>query len=239
MRTKQTDLAETARVATTSEIVPTTRLHELEAIIERGKQTFIEVGEALLEIRAKRLYKATHDSFEDYLAERWGMTRQRSTQLIGAAEVAKRMATRVAIPDEKTAREIRSVFREEGPDAAAEVLEQAKRATGKVSAAGVRKVKAARPRKPEPIRTKTKRGTQPGNGLRGKSVAARYVRDAMAALSLLMPEDLSDDGREEVLPLIDFIETKFLPAWSAPVIPIEIATTGLVDVEVPVEWVVA
>jgi hypothetical protein len=64
------------------------RLDELEAIIERGVQTFVEVGEALMEIRDSRLYKQTHSSFESYLRERWKMSRPRGYQLIAAAELS-------------------------------------------------------------------------------------------------------------------------------------------------------
>jgi hypothetical protein len=64
------------------------RLDELEAIIERGVQTFVEVGEALMEIRDSRLYKQTHSSFESYLRERWKMSRPRGYQLIDAAKLS-------------------------------------------------------------------------------------------------------------------------------------------------------
>ena len=40
------------------------RLQELETTIERGLQTFIEVGEALREIRDHRLYRGDHPTFE-------------------------------------------------------------------------------------------------------------------------------------------------------------------------------
>ena len=43
------------------------RLAELEAIIETGTQTFVEVGNALLEIRKRRLYREQgYKTFEDY-----------------------------------------------------------------------------------------------------------------------------------------------------------------------------
>ena len=42
------------------------RLQFLEAIIERGQQTFIEVGNALMEIRESRLYLENYPTFEDY-----------------------------------------------------------------------------------------------------------------------------------------------------------------------------
>jgi hypothetical protein len=70
------------------------RLAECEAIIERGLRTFIEVGEALREIRDAKLYAATHATFEDYCKERWGregISRARAYQLIAAAEVSKKL----------------------------------------------------------------------------------------------------------------------------------------------------
>lgn len=64
------------------------RLIELEGRIERGLHTFVDVGNALLEIRDGRLYRSTHGTFEDYCRERWGMVRQHANRLIAAAEVA-------------------------------------------------------------------------------------------------------------------------------------------------------
>jgi DNA modification methylase len=63
-------------------------LGELEAVIERGQQTFVEVGLALLEIRDGRLYQKHHDTFEDYCHKRWGWTRRIGYSYIEAAEVA-------------------------------------------------------------------------------------------------------------------------------------------------------
>ena len=66
----------------------TTRLAELEAVIERGLDTFVEVGTALAEIRDGRLYRETHATFEAYCRERWGWTRRVGYQYIEAAQVA-------------------------------------------------------------------------------------------------------------------------------------------------------
>jgi hypothetical protein len=63
------------------------RLIELERIIERGKQTFVEVGNALAEIRDSRVYRVSHRTFEDYCKERWGWSRQSAYQFITASEV--------------------------------------------------------------------------------------------------------------------------------------------------------
>lgn len=61
-------------------------LAKYEAIIERGMAEFVAVGEALLSIRNQRLYRATHNSFEAYCADKWGMSRRRADQLIGASQ---------------------------------------------------------------------------------------------------------------------------------------------------------
>lgn len=68
--------------------VETARLCELESVIERGLQTYIEVGNALMEIRDSRLYRNTHGTFEDYCLGKWGWTRMRASQLIEAAQIA-------------------------------------------------------------------------------------------------------------------------------------------------------
>ena len=62
-------------------------LTDCEATIERGLQTFVEVGTALLTIRDRRLYRAQYKTFEDYCQERWGMSRPRAYQMIDAAAV--------------------------------------------------------------------------------------------------------------------------------------------------------
>lgn len=73
----------------------TTRLAELEQVVERGLATFVDVGLALMEVRDARLYRATHATFEDYCRERWRMSRIRAHQLIGAASVTENLLTTV------------------------------------------------------------------------------------------------------------------------------------------------
>lgn len=66
------------------------RLAECEAVIERGRYAFVEVGKALLEIRKKKLYKARdYKSFEAYLSDHWKMSKPYATQMIGAAKVTE------------------------------------------------------------------------------------------------------------------------------------------------------
>lgn len=71
------------------------RLEELEGIIQRGLETFVEVGQALSEIRDGKLYKADHSTFEDYCRERWGMTRAFAYYQINAAQTVKNLSTMV------------------------------------------------------------------------------------------------------------------------------------------------
>lgn len=103
-----------------SELVET-RLAELEQTIERGLATFIEVGQALLEIRDSRLYRESHGTFEDYCRERWGFSRQRGHQLIEAAEVS----TVVDVANEAQARELAPL--KDNPDQMAEAWSEANR----------------------------------------------------------------------------------------------------------------
>lgn len=62
-------------------------LQSLETTIAKGLRVFYEVGRALAEIRDRKLYRAEHHTFEDYLEKRWGFGRSQGYQLIKATEV--------------------------------------------------------------------------------------------------------------------------------------------------------
>ena len=64
------------------------KLDELEAIIDRGRNSFYEVGLALLRIRDDRLYKEEYTTFEEYCLKKWNFTPQRGYSLMQAASVA-------------------------------------------------------------------------------------------------------------------------------------------------------
>lgn len=92
----------------------THRLDALEGVIERGKAAFVEVGEALLEIRDRRLYRESHGTFDDYCRERWDFARSTAYQFIDAARVVSAMAD-IPVPapsSERVARELAPVLRE-------------------------------------------------------------------------------------------------------------------------------
>ena len=101
------------------------RLTVLEPIIREGMASFVEVGQALLEISDKRLYRATHSTFKEYCKDRWEMSAQRAYQLCEAAEAVKALPEKSTIVDkittESQARELAKV-----PEAKrVEVLESA------------------------------------------------------------------------------------------------------------------
>src|ERR1700750_3396885 len=48
-------------------------LDQLEAIVQPGLGAYVDVGDALAEIRDRHLYRDSHPSFEAYVHERWGV----------------------------------------------------------------------------------------------------------------------------------------------------------------------
>lgn len=60
-------------------------LANLEAQVQRGIKAFWEMGEALRQIRDKRLYRQNYSSFEKYCPARWQISWRSAYQLIEAA----------------------------------------------------------------------------------------------------------------------------------------------------------
>lgn len=114
-------------------VIERARFTELESVVERGMQTFVEVGQALMEIRDERLYRETHGTFVAYCRERWGFTDRRGRQLMAAAEVG----TVVPVSNEAQARELVPLLSDE--TAVVEVWRELKAEHGdKVTAEKVR-----------------------------------------------------------------------------------------------------
>lgn len=87
------------------------RLNELEQIVDRGLQGFIEVGNALMEIRSGKLYRQTHPTFKSYCEQRFGFTDSRGRQLIAAAKTVTDVTVR-GLPAPATEGEARRLARE-------------------------------------------------------------------------------------------------------------------------------
>jgi hypothetical protein len=126
-------------------------LADCEDVIARGLTTFVEVGQALATIRDERLYRGDYASFEDYCQGRWGFSRVRAHQMIDASKIVQTLTTvntdLPPIESERQARALGAVVKQDGPEAAAEVLEEVA-AEGPVTAAAITT-------KAEEVRTRT------------------------------------------------------------------------------------
>lgn len=119
-------------------------LRDLESVIERGRQTFIEVGIALMEIRDGRLYREDgYETFEEYSRERWGWNLRRTEQLMQAAEVVASLASGEAqnFAPPKNDAQVRELVRVDDPDVRRSVWHEARETHGEnVTAAKVREI---------------------------------------------------------------------------------------------------
>ena len=101
-----------------------------ERVIQNGLQSFIEMGQALQDIRAEKLYAIDgYGDFDEYLGERWEMTPRQAYRLISAARVAlilRPMGHK--IDSERAARELAPIAAD--PDMVVAVYEEATRRAG-------------------------------------------------------------------------------------------------------------
>ena len=59
-------------------------LQKHETTIKKGLNTFVEVGQALLEIRENKLYRIEYNTFEEYCQEKWQMPSRVARRLISS-----------------------------------------------------------------------------------------------------------------------------------------------------------
>lgn len=118
------------------------RLVKLEQTIETGLKTFVDVGNALLEIREDRLYRTTHSRFEDYCKARWDFSYTYAYRLIEAAEAVGNIKTlpigKVLPATESQARPLTSLTPDEQREAWQKAVDTAP--NGKVTAEHVQNV---------------------------------------------------------------------------------------------------
>jgi len=115
------------------------RLYQLEETIRQGLNTFVDVGNALLEIRDKRLYRQEYSTFEEYCREQWNMERRRAYQLMDAAQVVENVyhGTQILPTSERQARPLTSLEPAEQVEAWKRVITSTPE--GKITAAVVLK----------------------------------------------------------------------------------------------------
>jgi len=115
------------------------QLEACETVIRRGLATFVEVGTALATIRDERLYRESHETFEDYCREAWNFGRQRAAALIEAAGIVNVVSeiSDIRVSTESHAAALAPIIKAEGPERAAEVLAEVAEA-GPVTARAIR-----------------------------------------------------------------------------------------------------
>ena len=95
-------------------------------VIQKGKDTFVEVGNALAEIRDSRIYRNSFATFEEYCRERWKFNRDYVNKVIRAAVVVANLDTVVSKPEtERQARPLTKLPAKEQPAAWAKAQEKA------------------------------------------------------------------------------------------------------------------
>ena len=112
-----------------------------EAALDNLRLAFAAAGKALQVIRDARLYRSTHDTFEDYAEQRWDMSRAQAYRLIEAWPLAERLSPMGDKINERQVRELLPLADRHGPDAAATVYQAVAEADGvRVTAAVLRDV---------------------------------------------------------------------------------------------------
>jgi len=96
-----------------------------EADIKEDVERFMRVGNALMRIRDGRLYRESHETFEEYCQDKWNMSRQYVNKLIAAKVVVDQMETIVSIDPPKNETQTRPLAELETPEEQAEAWEEA------------------------------------------------------------------------------------------------------------------
>lgn len=202
------------------------RLNNLEGVIKRVARAFVDVGEALEEIRDKRLYEGRYDNFDTYCMEEYGWTPRHADRQIRASIAARKLRPiGLNIRNEAQARELARLA--DAPEIAKRLWERAgKRNGGKVTAAGIREAFESEfgTTKPAPPR----QGDQPAPVSRGPGSKWRmapriidlfpvdfrvYVEPYVGTGAMLLSKEPSEveivnDKHEEISNLFDVIRDR-------------------------------
>lgn len=138
-----------ATTTATLTVAEADQLADCEAVIAKGLQTFIEVGQALLTIRDNRLYRTSYGTFEEYCRKTWGMSKTHANRVIDSAEVAEVLTPIGVTPaTESQARELAPL--KDDPNAMRAVWETANdRTDGKPTAKVIRECREELTAEPE------------------------------------------------------------------------------------------
>jgi hypothetical protein len=92
-----------------------------EAALDNLRLAFWAAGKALQVIRDARLYRDTHATFEDYVEQRWDMSRSQAYRLVDAWPLAERLSPMGDKLNERQIRELLPLASRHGQDAAVTV----------------------------------------------------------------------------------------------------------------------
>ena len=140
-----------------------------EEVISAGLKTFQQVGAALVSVRDGSLFRATHATFEAYIADRWGMSDRQGRRLMAATQVAE-LTGPMGPANERVARELAPLV--SNPGRLTRVWQEAQRQAGDspptaqhvIAAREATENREAENRAPRVIR---ERGEGEGEGTRG------------------------------------------------------------------------
>lgn len=175
------------------------RLCELERIIQKGKDTFVEVGTALSEIRDSRIYRATFKTFEEYCQKRWEFEKAYAFRMIAAAEVVGNLSPMGDTPtSERQARPLAKLPAEQQPAAWERAQEIAKEESKPVAARHVEAAVLEVMPKEEP-ETVVVDGTTPARRAPMKVIEDEGMNIWLLAKSHLDRINKNDTQREQAL----------------------------------------
>ena len=129
-------------------------LARYEQIITAGKESYLKVGEALLEICDQRLYRRQYQTFVEYCVNKWKFTARQANRLMEASQVVQNLksdqlvsSVPVAIPqNESQARKLAALTPSEQIQAARVVASNAAKPTAKDFAEAAEEVAEVKPR---------------------------------------------------------------------------------------------
>lgn len=102
-------------------------LERCEVVIKQGLKTFVEVGQALMLIRDKRLYRVEYGTFEAYCNDKWQLSKMHVYRLMQSSEVVENIKSNqlVTLPqNESQARPLTKLEPELQAEAWQQVVEQ-------------------------------------------------------------------------------------------------------------------
>jgi hypothetical protein len=86
------------------------RFTRLVGVIDKGILTFLQVGQALLEIDRDNLYPETYSTFKAWCQDHLGRSAQRAYQWMAAARAVENLSTTVDIPPPQNERQARPMI---------------------------------------------------------------------------------------------------------------------------------